>query len=140
MGKVHVAAAVTLDGFLPDKKEKELWEWMRTSKRGFPYCQEKVTSLMFPNYPLLSLMASLYYSSNIYYAEVTDVEMVELLRRLSYFNLIDEITLYIFPISYKQGISLYNDFQQCDWELCGVRTFRNGICRMVYRRRGHHRP
>lgn len=140
MGKVHVAAAVTLDGFLPDKKEKELWKWIRTSERGFPYCRGKATSLMFPNYPLLSLMTRLDYSSDIYYAEVADVEMVELTRRLSCFNLIDEITLYIFPISYKQGIPLYNDFQQCDWKLCGTRTFQNGICRLVYRRQEHRRP
>ncbi len=95
---------------------------------------------MFPNYPLLSLIARLDYSSNIYYAEVTDEETVELLRRLSYFNLIDEITLYIFPISYKQGIPLYSDSQQYDWKLCGAQTFRNGICRLVYRMNIHFKP
>lgn len=138
MGKVQVAAAVTLDGFLPDKKEKELWEWMRTNRRGFPYWREQATFKLFADYPMIEILSHQHLFQGSYYAEVSDAGMVEVLRMLGYFNLVDEFALYVFPISYGKGIPLYDCFQRCDWKLCGVKTFRNGICRMVYRRLGHH--
>lgn len=95
MEKFQVAAAVTLDRFLPDKEEKVLWEWMNSNSNGFPFWRKKCSFNLFPEYSMIDILAHLDSFAGSYYAEIHDTNITEMLRKLAYFNLINEFVLYI---------------------------------------------
>ena len=136
MAKVQVIMAATLDGFLPETNER-LTQWVRTDKRGFPRWKEKAAYPLFPDYPLLDLICNKDKSDEtfIYYAEITDKDSAELLRGLFLYHAVDEIVLYLIPITTNKGIHIMKHISPCLWSLHKVWQYRNGICCMVYRKR-----
>ena len=68
-----------------------------------------------------------------YLAEVSDSESLELLRGLSLYNLVDELIVYLLPISSGGGTSIQNILPTLQWRLHEATTFSNGICRLIYR-------
>lgn len=125
--------AMTMDGFLP-REDEELMKWVKTDQRyGFPYWLEKATMPLFPHYPL-SRLFNKEKEDAVLLAEVIDKETSELLRGLFFYNLVDEIVLYLLPLSYREGSPLSGNFQPCQWTLRKVKSFPNGICRMVFHR------
>lgn len=61
---------------------------------------------MFLDYPLLDLVCNKDQTdeSFIYYAEITDKDNVELLRGLFLYHIVDEIIIYLLPITAHKGI------------------------------------
>lgn len=55
MAKVQIITAMTLDGFLPGEDE-ELFKWVKTDKRGFPFWHGKSTFMLSIGYPMLDLI------------------------------------------------------------------------------------
>lgn len=136
MAKIQIALAMTLDGFLPEESEK-LMQWVKTEKKGFPRWKEESTYPLFPDYPLLDLVCTKDTTdeSFIYYAEITDKGGVELLRGLFLYHIVDEIVLYLLPITANKGIHVMKHISPCHWSLQKVRQYPEGICCMVYRKR-----
>lgn len=135
MAKVQVVMAATLDGFLPENNE-DLMQWVKTDKRGFPHWRAKAAYPLFPDYPLLDLICNKNRvdESFTYYAEVTGKDSAELLRGLFLYHAVDEIVLYLIPITTNKGIHIMGQLSPCRWSLHKVWQYRNGICCMVYRK------
>ena len=49
------------------------------------------------------------------------------------YRLVDELVIYLLPITYKTGKSITGRIQFGQWTLKESKTFRNNICRLVYR-------
>lgn len=126
---------MTLDGFLPAKDEKLLL-WAQTDKRGFPYWHERSAFTLSPNYPMLDLICEKdsKEDSFIYTAEISDKESLELFYGLSLYHLIDEIIVYILPLTSGRGVTHLQQLPVGHWQLHKPAVFRNGICRLIYRR------
>ena len=136
MAKVQVVIALTIDGFL--LHEDHIWmQWVKTDKNGFSYWRGRSTVILFPHYPLIDLSLDKDRKNNpcIYLAEISDWEGLELLRRLSTHRLVDEIILYRFPVTGNRNgcIDPAVHFPPGKWTLVESRTYKNGICRTIYR-------
>ena len=125
---------VTLDGFLPDKNE-ELMEWLRTDRNGFPYWEERATFNMYPHYGMLDLMDAKERRDNncTFFMKVQDEKSAEYAGGVFLFRLADELVIYLLPISYKSGKNITGKIQFGQWTLRESKTFRNNVCRLVYR-------
>ena len=134
MAKVQIIMPVTLDGFLPDKNEK-LMDWLRTDRNGFPYWEERATFNMYPHYGMLDLMDAKERRDNncTFFMKVQDEKSAEYAGGVFLFRLADELVIYLLPISYKSGKNITGKIQFGQWTLCESKTFRNNICRLVYR-------
>ena len=95
MAIVQIITAMTLDGFLPYEDE-ELFKWVKTDKRGFPFWHDRGTFMLPVGYPMLDLICEKdgKDASCVYTAEISDKKSLELLHRLSIYHLIDEIVVY----------------------------------------------
>lgn len=126
---------MTLDGFLPEEGDR-LLHWLKTDVSGFPYWHERSTFTLFPGYPMLDLVCEkdCRDGSFIYTAEISDKKSLGLLHGLSIYHLIDEIVVHILPLTYGNGIPCMERFPGNYWELCKPVVFRNGICRLIYRK------
>ena len=135
MAKIQIIAAMTMDGFLP-KADENLMQWVMNDAKGFPYWHERSIYRLVPNYPLLDLLAerdSDKNRSDIYIAEISDKDSIELLRGLSRYNLIDEMVIYILPIIAGKGTPMFNDLTPSRWSVHKTTLFSNGITRIIYR-------
>ena len=134
MAKVQIIMPVTLDGFLPDKNE-ELMDWLRTDRNGFPYWEERATFNMFPHYGMLDLMDAKERRDNncTFFMKVQDEKSAEYAGGVFLFRLADELVIYLLPISYKSGKNLTGKIHFGQWTLRESKTFRNNVCRLVYR-------
>lgn len=135
MAKVQVVMTMTLDGFLPEKNEN-LIQWVKTDRKGFPHWKEKCSYPLFPDYPLLDLICNKDKEDDnlIYHAEIIDKESVELLRGLFLYHLVDEIVLYVIPVTTNKGIHVMKHISPCRWSLYKVKQYPGGICLMIYRK------
>ncbi|WP_199851480.1 hypothetical protein [Parabacteroides pacaensis] len=135
MAKIQVITAITLDGFLPGQDE-ELLVWVQTDKHGFPYWHERSTFALSPNYPMLDLISEKDNKDDsfTYTAEVSDRESLKLLHGLSVYHLIDEIIVYILPLTSGRGIAHLQQLPAGRWQPDKSVTFRNGVCRLIYRK------
>lgn len=62
-------------------------------------------------------------------------ENLSVVGSLLRFRMADELVLYVFPSFQGNGIRLFTaNPGQSSWELAGIRTYSDGICRMHYRR------
>ena len=120
MAKVQIIMPVTLDGFLPDKNEI-LMEWLRTDRNVFPYWEERSTFNMYPHYGMLDLMDAKERRDNncTFFMKVQDEKSAEYAGGV--------------PISYKSGKNITGKIQFGQWTLRESKTFRNNVCRLVYR-------
>lgn len=135
MATIQIITAMTLDGFLSDKDD-ELLQWVRTDRQGFPFWYERSTFTLPPGYPMLDLICEKEEkdASFVYTAEISGKESLGLLRGLSIYHLIDEIVIYILPLTYGKGITCLQQFPANRWILHQATIFKNGITRLIYRK------
>lgn len=133
MATIQIIMVVTLDGFLPDKDE-ELLQWVRTDRQGFSFWHERSTFTLFPGYPMLDLICEKDEkdSSFIYTAEIFDRESLGLLHGLTIYHLIDEIIIYILPLTAGNGTDCLQQLPVGRWKLHRATIFKNGITRIIY--------
>ena len=126
---------MTLDGFLPEGEE-ELTRWLKTDKRGFPFWHERSTFTLLPDYPMLELICDRDDKDDSFVctAEISGKESLGLLHGLSIYHLIDEIVVYILPLTSGNGIAHLQRLTPDRWKLQESTAFRNGVCRLVYRK------
>ena len=125
MAKIQIITAVTMDGFLP-KADENLMQWVLNDSKGFPYWHECSIYRLVPNYPLLDLLAerdSDKNRSDIYIAEISDTQSIELMRGLSRYNLIDEMVIYILPIIAGKGTPMFDDLSPSRWSVHKTTSF-----------------
>ena len=135
MAKIQIITAVTMDGFLP-KADENLMQWVLNDSKGFPYWHERSIYRLVPNYPLLDLLAERDTDKNrsdIYIAEISDTQSIELMRGLSRYNLIDEMVVYILPVIAGKGTLVFDHLTPSRWNMYKTTTFPNGITRIIYR-------
>ena len=135
MAKIQIITAMTMDGFLP-KADDGLLQWVMNDAKGFPHWHERRIYSLMPNYPLLDLLAQQHSNKNksdIYIAEISDKDGIELLRGLSRYNLIDEMVVYILPIVAGKGTPVFDDLTPSRWSVHKTTSFSNGITRIIYR-------
>ena len=135
MAKVQIITAMTLDGFLPGEDE-ELFRWVKTDKHGFPVWHERSTFMLPVGYPMLDLICEKDEkdASCIYTAEISDEKGLELLHGLSIYHLIDEIIIYILPLTAGKGTDCLHRLPVNRWKLYRTIAFKNGIVRLIYRK------
>ena len=135
MAIVQIITAMTLDGFLP-YEDGELFKWVKTDKRGFPFWHDRGTFMLPVGYPMLDLICEKdgKDASCVYTAEISDKKSLELLHRLSIYHLIDEIVVYVLPLTYGKGIAVLQQLPAVRWQLHGSVMFHSGISRLVYRK------
>ena len=124
-----------MDGFLP-KADENLMRWVLNDSKGFPYWHEHSIYRLMPNYPLLDLLAerdSDKNRSDIYIAEISDTQSIELMRGLSRYNLFDEMVVYLLPFVLVIGTHVFDVLTPSRWNLHKTTTFPNGITRIIYR-------
>ena len=133
MAKLQAVIAMTLDGSIPAESEP-LMEWIQSDRDGFPHWRKRGTRLLFPGYPLVSLICEKDTAgpSTVFHAEIYDEKSVELLRGLSIYRLIDELVIFLFPSAGTSRMSVSAHLPSGNWRLVKSRTFRNGVCRLNY--------
>ena len=101
---------------------------------GFSYGRDKCTRRLYPGYPLVDFMCEKDMSdpSILYQAEIHDEESIELLRGLSVYHLIDEMIIFLFPSTRPNHKSVSKHLPRGEWKTVKSKTFKNGICRLVY--------
>lgn len=134
MPKIQAVTVMTLDGFLP-KPNDVLTQWVMNHRKGFVHWREHCNAWILPH-SILDLLCEKDHknASFTYLAEVHDVESLELLRGLFHYNLVDELVIYLIPLSSGSGISMQRILPARQWQLHKATTFHNGVCRLVYRK------
>ena len=94
------------------------------------------TRILYTGYPLVDLICDKEQSapSDIYLAEIYDDSGAELLRGLSLYRLIDEMVIFLLPVISSETVPVSKHISTDKWELVRTKTFRNGICRLTYRK------
>ena len=94
----------------------------------------QVTRRLYPGYPLVDFMCEKDMSdpSILYQAEIHDEESIELLRGLPVYHLIDEMIIFLFPSTRPNHKSVSKHLPRGEWKTVKSKTFKNGICRLVY--------
>lgn len=65
--------------------------------------------------------------------KVEDEKCAEYMEGVFLYRLVDELVFYLLPISYKSGKNITGRIQFGQWSLKESKTFRNNVCRLVYR-------
>ena len=133
MAKIQAVTVMTLDGFLPESDNVSM-RWVMNHRKGFVRWRERCDARILPH-SILDLLCEKDGKDNTftYLAEVSDSESQELLRGLFHYNLVDELVIYLLPISSGRGTSIQNMLPTLQWQLHETATFSNGICRLIYR-------
>lgn len=135
MAKIRVTVAASIDGYLPAKEDERL-SWLRTDRRGFKRWREASDYELYAGYPLIDLICEKEKKNNelTYLAEISDKESAELLRGLFLYHLVDELILYVLPMTWQEGVRVLDCLTPAAWKTVQVRRYANGICRIVYRK------
>lgn len=133
MPRIQAVTAMTLDGFLPESDNVSM-QWVMNHRKGFARWRERCDARILPH-SILDLLCEKDGKDNTftYLAEVSDSESLELLRGLFLYNLVDELVIYLLPVSSGRGTSIQNILPTLQWRLHEATTFSNGICRLIYR-------
>lgn len=133
MAKIQAVTVMTLDGFLPESDNVSM-QWVMDHRKGFAHWSERCDARILPH-SILDLLCEKDSKDNTftYLAEITDSESLELLRGLFLYNLVDELVIYLLPISSGGGTSIQHVLPTLQWRLHEAATFSNGICRLIYR-------
>lgn len=88
-----------------------------------------------PHYGMLDLMDAKERRDNncTFFMKVQDEKSAEYAGGVFLFRLADELVIYLLPISYKSGKNITGKIQFGQWTLRESKTFRNNVCRLVYR-------
>lgn len=110
-------------------------DWLRTDRNGFPYWEERATFNMYPHYGMLDLMDAKdrHEKDCTFFMKVEDEKCAEYMEGVFLYRLVDELVFYLLPISYKSGKNITGRIQFGQWSLKESKTFRNNVCRLVYR-------
>lgn len=135
MAKVRMLVAVTLDGCLPAKEDERL-EWLRTDRRGFRRWYESCARRLSDDEPFVDFLCEKDRPDNhtTYLAEIYDTGHLHLLRGLFLYHAVDEIVFYLLPVTSCNGASIVGAFSPAEWKAVQIKRYRNGICRIVYRK------
>lgn len=68
-----------------------------------------------------------------YFMKVENQKSADYVSRVFLYKLADEVVIYLLPISYKSGINITGRIQPGQWVLHESKTFRNNVCRLIYR-------
>jgi len=133
MAKIQAVTVMTLDGFLPESDNVSM-QWVMDHRKGFAHWRERCDARILPH-SILDLLCEKDGKDNTftYLAEISDSESQELLRGLFHYNLVEELVIYLLPISSGRGTSIQNMLPTLQWQLHETATFSNGICRLIYR-------
>lgn len=133
MAKIQVVFIMSMDGFLPDNSNP-LAHWVKNSKQGLPYWHEQKSIPLHPHYPLLDLINKKKEgsNSNVYLAEISTEESLNLLYGLFLYHLVDEMIIYLLPVILKKGKSIHDLIPVSSWKLKQISNYKNGICSLVY--------
>ena len=136
MAKVRLVMAMTLDGYLPDGNNP-LMQWVKTSRHGFPYWQERSSFRLPIGYPMLDLIIKKESKNDsfIYLAEISDGQQIELLNSLLSYKVVDEWIIYHLPDTKRCERYLADKLATDSWHLKSVRKYKNNVCRMIYSKR-----
>jgi hypothetical protein len=135
MARIRVVTAASIDGFLPERDDKRM-EWLRKDRRGLRNWHERCERRLYAGYPLVDLICEKEEGDqrSIYLAEITEAGDVELLRGLFLYHIVDEMVIYLLPLTRREGVRVMDGFTASQWETVQMRCYRNGICRIVYRK------
>lgn len=135
MAKIQALIAMTLNGSVP-APDDPLLRWIKDSNEGFPYWRDRCIRIIYPEYPLTDLICDRDTAArkDIYQAEICDVRSSELLRGLSVYHLIDEMIIFLLPTVCNETVPLSAYLPNGKWELVKTKHFKNGICRLIYRK------
>ena len=127
--------AVTLDGCLPAEEDKRL-EWLKTDRRGFRRWYGSCDRRLSDDEPFVDFLCAKDRPDNhaTYLAEICDARHLHLLRGLFLYHVVDEIVFYLLPVTFRGGISIVGEFSAAEWKTVQIKRYRNGICRIVYRK------
>ena len=128
MARIQIITAVTLDGYLPDPNE-ELLQWVKTDSQGFPFWHERSTFTLFPGYPMLDLICEKDEKpdSFTFTSEISDPKSLDLLHGLSIYHLIDEIIIYILPLTTGKVRTACIDFRSIVGNFTGQLLSKTGL-------------
>lgn len=132
MPRIQAVTAMTLNGFLPDAADMSM-RWVMNHRKGFARWRERCDARILPH-SILDLLCEKDSKDNTftYLAEISDSESLELLRGLFHYNLVNELVIYLLPISSGRGTSIQNILPALQWRLHKATAFSNGICRLIY--------
>ena len=135
MAKVPGVIARTWNGCVTDRNDAQL-QWIQNCDDGCPYWRGRPTRMLYPGFPLVDLICDKEQSapSDIDLAEIYDDSGAELLRGLSLYRLIDEMVIFLLPVISSETVPVSKHISTDKWELVRTKTFRNGICRLTYRK------
>lgn len=90
---------------------------------------------MYPYYGILDLMDAKERHGNdcTYFMKVENQNSANYASGVFLYMLADELVIYLLPISYKSGKNIIGKIQLGQWTLHETKTFRNNVCRLVYR-------
>lgn len=133
MAKVRLVIVMTLDGLLPDENDP-LMQWVKTSRHGFPYWQERSSFRLPIGYPMLNLIIKKESKDDscIYLAEISDGQQIELLNSLLSYKVVDEWIIYHLPEAKGEGLLIMEKLVLDNWILQSTDKYRNNICRIIY--------
>lgn len=135
MAKIRVIIAASIDGFLPAADDPR-WKWLRTDRRGFRHWRKTDVYDLHADCPLVDLICEKQEAdnTNIYQAEIDSKEQTDLLHGLFLYHIVDEVVLYLFPLTQHEGIRVMDSFTSSRWRAMKANRYRNGICRLVYKK------
>ena len=84
--------------------------------------------------PYALLCFTSFFTLTKFQAIIIERDDTEILRRLSVYHLPDEIVIYMLPVISGHGIRISDFLDSCSWNLHSSKSFRNGICRLIYRK------
>ena len=108
---------------------------MNTKNIVFPYWENRAVFNMYPYYGMLDLMDAKERHGNdcTYFMKVENQKSADYASGIFLYKLADEVVIYLLPISYKSGINITGRIQFGQWVLHESKTFRNNVCRLIYR-------
>lgn len=69
----------------------------------------------------------------VYSAEITGLHKIPLLQALLLYGMVDEWVVYLLPLTQGNGTRLTDGFKAARWKVVSTDTYKNGVCRTVYR-------
>ena len=126
---------MTLDGCLPAREDERL-EWLKTDRRGFCRWYELCDRRLSDDELFVNFLCTKDRPDNhaAYLAEIYDAGHLHLLRGLFLYHAVDEIVLYLLPVTLRGGVSIVGEFSTAEWKTVQIKRYGNGICRIVYRK------
>ena len=110
-------------------------DWLKIDRNGFPYWEERAVFNIYPHYGMIDLMDAKERHGNdcTFFMKVEDQKSAEYADGIFLYRLVDELVIYLLPLSYKNGRNITKSIQYGQWTLRGSKTFHNNVCRLIYR-------